>query len=58
MKRFHSLSEVRNELAAGTTSCRQLVEYYLGNIERQQHLNAFLEVWPEEARAQAAAVDA
>jgi len=58
LKRFHSLSEVRSELTAGTTSCRQLVAYYLGNIERQQHLNAFLEVWPDEARAQADAVDA
>ncbi|MBJ6111126.1 Asp-tRNA(Asn)/Glu-tRNA(Gln) amidotransferase subunit GatA [Hymenobacter sp. BT523] len=59
MKRFQSLSEVRSELAAGTTSCRQLVEYYLGNIERQNPtLNAFLEVWPDEARAQADAVDA
>ncbi len=58
MKRFNSLSEVRNELAAGTTSCRQLVEYYLDNIERQRHLNAFLEVWSDEARAQADAVDA
>ena len=58
MKRFHSLSEVRSELAAGTTSCRQLVVYYLGNIERQRHLNAFLEVWADEALAQADAVDA
>ena len=59
MKRFHSLSEVRSELAAGNTSCRQLVEYYLGNIERQNStLNAFLEVWPDEARNQADAVDA
>lgn len=58
MRRFNSLTEVRHELAAGTTSCRQLVEYYLDNIHRKQHLNAFLEVWPEEARAQAEAVDA
>ena len=58
MKRFQSLSEVRSELAAGNTSCRQLVDYYLDNIERQQHLNAFLEVWPDEARTQAEAVDA
>ncbi|MBW3127345.1 Asp-tRNA(Asn)/Glu-tRNA(Gln) amidotransferase subunit GatA [Hymenobacter profundi] len=58
MKRFNSLTEVRRELTAGTTTCRQLVEYYLDNIQQKQHLNAFLEVWSEEARAQADAVDA
>ncbi|RFP66188.1 Asp-tRNA(Asn)/Glu-tRNA(Gln) amidotransferase subunit GatA [Hymenobacter lapidiphilus] len=58
MRRFDSLSEVRREIAAGTVSCRQLVEHYLDNIARQENLNAFLEVWPEEARAQAVAVDA
>ncbi|TGE09863.1 Asp-tRNA(Asn)/Glu-tRNA(Gln) amidotransferase subunit GatA [Hymenobacter fodinae] len=59
MRRFTSLTEVRNELTAGTTTCRQLVEYYLDNIQQKnEQLNAFLEVWPEEARAQAEAVDA
>ncbi|RPD49763.1 Asp-tRNA(Asn)/Glu-tRNA(Gln) amidotransferase subunit GatA [Hymenobacter sediminis] len=58
MRRFNSLTEVRHELTAGTTSCRQLVEYYLDNIRRKENLNAFLEVWPEEALAQADAVDA
>ncbi|TGE17847.1 Asp-tRNA(Asn)/Glu-tRNA(Gln) amidotransferase subunit GatA [Hymenobacter elongatus] len=58
MRRFTSLTEVRNELTAGTTTCRQLVEYYLDNIQRKSHLNAFLEVFADEARAQADAVDA
>jgi len=58
LKRFSSLSAIQRELTAGTTSCRQLVDYYLSNIERQQHLNAFLEVWADEARAQADGVDA
>ncbi|UOQ72646.1 Asp-tRNA(Asn)/Glu-tRNA(Gln) amidotransferase subunit GatA [Hymenobacter cellulosilyticus] len=58
MRRFTSLTEVRNELTAGTTTCRQLVEYYLDNIQKKSHLNAFLEVWPEEALVQAEAVDA
>ena len=58
MRRFLSLTEVQTELAAGTLSCRQLVDYYLANIERQKSLNAFLEVWADEARAQAAAGDA
>ena len=56
---FASLSEIQRELAAGTTSCRQLVEYYLDNIaQRNAELNVFLEVWTDEARQQAAAVDA
>jgi len=55
---FSSLSEIQRELAAGTTSCRQLVEYYLDNIaQRNAELNVFLEVWTEEARQQALAVD-
>jgi len=55
---YSSLSEIQRELAAGTTSCRQLVEYYLVNIERRNdELNVFLEVWADEARQQAAAVD-
>ena len=55
---FSSLSEIQRELAAGTTSCRQLVEYYLDNIEqRNAELNVFLEVWADEARQQAIAVD-
>ena len=58
MKRFSSLAEVREALSGGAT-CVQLVDYYLDNIARQNgELNAFLEVWPDEARAQAAAVDA
>jgi aspartyl-tRNA(Asn)/glutamyl-tRNA(Gln) amidotransferase subunit A len=55
---FSSLSEIQRELAAGTTSCRQLVEYYLDNIaQRNTELNVFLEVWADEARAQAALID-
>ena len=55
---YSSLSEIQRELAAGTTSCRQLVAYYLDNIsQRNAELNAFLEVWADEARAQAIAVD-
>jgi aspartyl-tRNA(Asn)/glutamyl-tRNA(Gln) amidotransferase subunit A len=55
---FSSLSEIQRELAVGTTSCRQLVEYYLDNIaQRNDELNAFLEVWAEEARQQAIAID-
>ncbi|MGI4832955.1 MAG: Asp-tRNA(Asn)/Glu-tRNA(Gln) amidotransferase subunit GatA [Janthinobacterium lividum] len=50
--------EIQRELAAGTMSCRQLVAYYLDNIERRNgELNVFLEVWADEAHQQAQAVD-
>lgn len=59
MKRFTSLTQVRRELSAGTLTCRQLVDYYLDNIEKKNgQLNAFLEVWADEARQQAEVVDA
>lgn len=57
MKRFDSLSEVRNEIQAGKLSCEQLVTYYLTNIEQKKHLNAFLEVYKEEALSAAKLVD-
>ncbi|HYG14853.1 MAG TPA: Asp-tRNA(Asn)/Glu-tRNA(Gln) amidotransferase subunit GatA [Bacteroidia bacterium] len=56
MKKFQSLEEVRAALTAGLT-CTQLVQYYLQRIDEKKHLNAFLEVWPEDALAQAAAID-
>lgn len=57
MKTYERLSEIRKDLTSGTTSCVSLVEFYLGQIEAHQHLNCYLEVYAEEARRQAAAVD-
>ena len=57
MKRYNSLEEVRQDIQAGTVTCRQLVDYYLQNIEQKKHLNAYLEVFTEEAIAQAEAID-
>lgn len=57
MKRYNSLSEVHQDLANGTTTCRNLVHYYLDNIERKKHLNAYLEVYADEALAKAEEVD-
>lgn len=57
MKRYPSLSEVRQDLANGTVTCRDLVRYYLRNIEQKKHLNAFLEVYADEALARAEAID-
>lgn len=57
MKTYNSLSEVKEDISAGLVSCKQLTEHYLSNIEAKSHLNAFVEVYGEEALAQAEAVD-
>ncbi|MFC5269205.1 Asp-tRNA(Asn)/Glu-tRNA(Gln) amidotransferase subunit GatA [Adhaeribacter terreus] len=56
--RYRSLRAIRTDIAAGTTSCSDLVRFYLQNIQDNAHLNAFLEVFADEALAQAEAVDA
>ena len=48
-KRYSSLSEARYAIEAGDISLEELVSYYLGRITSQSDLNAFLEVYPEEA---------
>ena len=50
MKKYNSLEEVKSEISNGSISCEMLVEGYLKNIEENTHLNAFLEVFIEEAR--------
>ncbi|MEM8889354.1 MAG: amidase, partial [Bacteroidota bacterium] len=57
MKRFHKLSEIQQEIATGSLSCKELVDVYLGRIESQKSLNIFVEVFEEEARQKAAEID-
>lgn len=57
MKTYSSLSLIQKDLKDGSVSCTQLVNYYLKNIEENKHLNAFLEVYTENARKKAALVD-
>lgn len=57
MKHYSRISSIREDLNAGHISCVSMVEYYLKNIESQQHLNAFLEVWGEEAIERAKGID-
>lgn len=54
---FNSLSQIQDEISKGAISCVQLVDSYLNRIEENKDLNAFLEVYAEEARAQAAELD-
>ncbi|MGB3466843.1 MAG: Asp-tRNA(Asn)/Glu-tRNA(Gln) amidotransferase subunit GatA [Cyclobacteriaceae bacterium] len=49
MKNYSSYSEIRRDLHSGEITCQQLVRYHLENIGRHGELNAFLEVFDEEA---------
>ncbi|MDP4818704.1 MAG: Asp-tRNA(Asn)/Glu-tRNA(Gln) amidotransferase subunit GatA, partial [Flavobacteriales bacterium] len=50
---FHSLKEVQSELSSKSVSLKNVVSQYLQNIEARMNLNAFLEVWGDEALEQA-----
>ena len=54
---FRSFQDIQAGLQAGTATCRQVVRYYLDNIDRNQHLNAFLEVYEQEALKRADCID-
>jgi aspartyl-tRNA(Asn)/glutamyl-tRNA(Gln) amidotransferase subunit A len=57
LKKYFSYSEFRKDLDSGQVSCVQAVQYYLDNIEKNKHLNVFLEVWEKEALEKAVAAD-
>ena len=54
---FTTLAQIQDEISNGNLSCVQLVAFYLKQIEDQKDLNAFLEVYADEAREQAKTVD-
>lgn len=57
MRTYNRISDIRADLENGAVTCVQLVQNYLQNIGAGEHLNAFLEVWPEEALDRAKSVD-
>ncbi len=57
MRNYSSLSEITTDINAGKLSCAALVDYYLNNIEAQKDLNAFLEVFTDEVKERALAID-
>ncbi len=54
---YRSYSATKAALQNGQTTCRQLVDHYLSRIDEYRHLNAFTEVYADEARQQADSVD-
>lgn len=57
MKNYHRLDEIQTDLKSNKVSCLALVEHYLKNIEDNKSLNAFVEVFEEEAKDRAKAID-
>ncbi|MGZ3850225.1 MAG: Asp-tRNA(Asn)/Glu-tRNA(Gln) amidotransferase subunit GatA, partial [Flavisolibacter sp.] len=57
MSDFSSIASYQADLQAGRTSCVQAVEHCLFFIEKNRHLNSFVEVYAEEALERAAILD-
>lgn len=57
LRRYYSLEQVRADLNSGSVTVHSLVQYYLEQIQKNQKLNAFLEVFDEEALKLAQQVD-
>lgn len=58
MFRFSTIKEYQTELLNGTTSCVAAVLHYLAAIRANSHLNAYLEVYEDEALIRAEQLDA
>jgi aspartyl-tRNA(Asn)/glutamyl-tRNA(Gln) amidotransferase subunit A len=54
---FHSLEETRNAIFSGSISIESLVKHYLKSIDDKKSLNAFVEVFEQEAITLAQEVD-
>lgn len=54
---FSSIEQYHAQLQKGKTTCLQAVEHYLKRIQATAHLNAFIEVYAEEAIQKAKKLD-
>lgn len=57
MFQFDSIQQYHTDLLNGITTCSEAVQFYVQSIRQQQHLNAFVKVYGEEALASAKALD-
>ena len=57
MAKYTTLRQIQDEIKEGKTNCVQLVDYYLQQIEKTENLNAYIEVFEDEARHRAAELD-
>ncbi|MFI5211790.1 MAG: Asp-tRNA(Asn)/Glu-tRNA(Gln) amidotransferase subunit GatA [Ignavibacteria bacterium] len=54
---YDNYAALRSGLESGKHSVSDIVKYYIGNIDKGKHLNAFLSVFQEEALSRAAEID-
>lgn len=54
---YRSFKAIQIDLASGKITCNALVADYIEQIEKNKHINAFLEVWGDEALTKAKAID-
>ena len=57
MFQVSSIEHYHSQLHSGRTTCTQAVRHFLSRIEEAAHLNAFVEVFTEEALARAEELD-
>lgn len=57
MPRYTQLANFHKDLAAGLITCEQMVHHYLSRIETTRSLNAYVEVYAEEALERARQLD-
>ena len=57
MFQYTDIKTYHGQLMTGETTCAQAVQFYLDQINTQQDLNAYLEIFADEALAIAAALD-
>jgi aspartyl-tRNA(Asn)/glutamyl-tRNA(Gln) amidotransferase subunit A len=57
LKANQDYASLRHNLDAGLETCINVVTHHLSNIEKKQHLNAFIEVYRDEAISRASLID-
>ena len=57
MKNYYSFKDIQGDLCSGEMSCQKLVRGYIENISKHSGLNAFVEVYKEEAIERAKEID-
>ena len=57
MTTFRSFKKVQESLLNSTTNCVAITQSYLDEIEKNKHLNAFVEVFAQEALQEANRID-